>query len=170
MPIDAVIAEVRDAMTLLSSGGPDDFKRLQADIPGFPDGVDAWIGRHWIITAIDSGSLAAVNWMIAERVNLNFKDAEGYTVLHAAMERGGAHHIGMLEALIAAGADVNAHGLNDWTPLHMAAYRSQREVVELLLAAGADRNIRTRIDHYATAADETKSPDMAELIRNFRKP
>lgn len=39
--------------------------------------------------------------------------------------------------LIDHGADVNARGHNGFTPLHLAVGRRHREVVELLLGAGA---------------------------------
>lgn len=44
----------------------------------------------------------------------------------------------MALVLIAAGADVNAIQRHGWTPLHGAAEHGLVEVVEALLAAGAD--------------------------------
>ena len=40
--------------------------------------------------------------------------------------------------LVTAGADVNARGLNGWTPLIHAALASRADVVEFLLQAGAE--------------------------------
>ena len=56
---------------------------------------------------------------------------------------------------ITAGTDVNAKGGDGSTHLHLAAFRSYTEVVELLVAAGADLNAkdawgRTSVDFHST--------------------
>jgi ankyrin repeat protein len=38
---------------------------------------------------------------------------------------------------LAAGTDVNAKGFGGWTPLHFAAFKGHKEIVELLIAKGA---------------------------------
>jgi len=47
-----------------------------------------------------------------------------------------------VEALIAAGADVNARSKNDGTPLMLASIMNYPEVVRALIAAGADVNAK----------------------------
>ena len=48
-----------------------------------------------------------------------------------------------VEAIMKLGADYkNARGEGDWAPLHMAAIEGHDQVVELLLANGADANVR----------------------------
>ena len=49
----------------------------------------------------------------------------------------------MTELLISKGADVNATDVNTSTPLHFAAISGDIEVVQLLLANGANVNART---------------------------
>ena len=54
---------------------------------------------------------------------------------------------GNIEAIkqhIAAGTDVNAKGenVNKVAPLHIAAYQGQKEIIELLIANGADVNFK----------------------------
>lgn len=64
----------------------------------------------------------------------------GSTPLHFAALN---ENSGPLQALIAAGANVNARDKNGATPLHMAAFATRTEHAKLLLKAGADPYIRT---------------------------
>lgn len=59
----------------------------------------------------------------------------------------------MITLLLKSGADPDQRGLNDYTPLHMAAGMGNQRAVDLLLEAGADPRLRTRIDEYETARD-----------------
>ena len=52
----------------------------------------------------------------------------------------------VLRLLLSFGADPNQRGLNDYTPLHMAVAVRQLLAIQLLLDAGADPDLRTRID------------------------
>ena len=163
--------EVMEILGILEKGNSQDFELVKSLIDDFPQGVDPWIERNWITNAIDCHSLSAVQWMIEQGVELKFRDPEGYTVLHVAMEHAGPGKSAILWALIAAGADINAHGINDWTPLHMAVARGDIDALEILLRAGADRKIKTRIDHYATPEQEARrsgSERIANIIRDFK--
>ena len=55
--------------------------------------------------------------------------------------------------LLEFGADPDQRGINDYTPLHMAASVDHADAVQLLLKAGADPRLRTRIDDYETARE-----------------
>ena len=44
---------------------------------------------------------------------------------------------------MAAGADVNAKNNTGWALLHSAAYDGRKEIVELLIAKGADVNVKS---------------------------
>jgi ankyrin repeat protein len=50
---------------------------------------------------------------------------------------------GAVKQFIAAGTDVNARNENGDTPLHNAAEWGYKEIVELLIAEGADVNAKT---------------------------
>jgi ankyrin repeat protein len=73
-----------------------------------------------------------------------------FTALHSAVaDDAGGRDIGIVRALLEAGAPVNAKSGSGGTPLHTAAFLGDAEVVELLLARGADPRI---------ANDEGKTP------------
>jgi hypothetical protein len=114
--MDAVYAQYGRIMGILAHGSRDDFEALSREVKSFPHGVDDFIHRHWITNAIHCGSNASVEWMLEKRVDLSFRNDEGYTVLHSAIDRDGDDRYEVLEALLTAGAPVNAHGINDWTP------------------------------------------------------
>jgi ankyrin repeat protein len=68
------------------------------------------------------------------------REGDGYTPLMLASIRG---HAGIVKALLAAGADVNAASDNGWTALISACYRGRLESARLLVAAKALVNARS---------------------------
>lgn len=73
----------------------------------------------------------------------------------------------IIKLLLSFGADPNQRGLNDYTPLHMAVGEENLPAVELLIAAGADPRLRTRIDDCETPremAEKMGLSDIAELL------
>ena len=73
--------------------------------------------------------------------------------------------IEVLKAVIADGSNVNAQKTsNGWTPLHYAARWGHKEVVELLIAAGADVNVK--FEDGKTALNWVSSRgEIADLLR-----
>ena len=61
-----------------------------------------------------------------------------------------------------AGADVNAKDEDENTPLHRAAYYGHKEIVVLLIAKGADVNVKNDVGY--TPLDGNH-PDTADLLR-----
>ncbi len=73
---------------------------------------------------------------------------------------------------VAAGADIHTRGFNDWTPLHLAAVNGRTDLIELLVELGADLTARTRIDDYATPAEEVLilgMNDIHRFLKNLEK-
>lgn len=138
----------------LREGNIPALEELSHLIDGFPAGKDDFVDRDWITTGIDCGTMEVVAWMLAKGAPVIFKDDEGYSVLHSAIDREEPDKYEMMRLLIEAGADINAHGFNDWTPAHLAAARNDVQALEVLRDAGADFTIRTRIDEYATPLEE----------------
>jgi len=153
------------ATSLLQSGGVDEFEALERELDGFPNGVDPYVGRRWIINAIDLGSMESIHWMISRGVELAFRDAEGHTPVLSALEREHEDRLEVLKLLLQAGAPVNLKGVNDWTPAHMAAARDDVDALRVLVAHGADLSIRTDIDHYATPLEEARNLGKPNAVR-----
>ena len=73
----------------------------------------------------------------------------------------------IIKLLLLFGADPNERGLNDYAPLHMAASERNLPAVELLLEAGADPRLRTRIDDCEAPreiAEKAGFHEIAELL------
>jgi uncharacterized protein len=71
-------------------------------------------------------------------VNLPASNPSNVRPLHSAAAN---RHIAIAEALLKAGAQVDARQSGGFTPLHAAAGNGQIEMVELLLSNGADRSL-----------------------------
>jgi ankyrin repeat protein len=73
----------------------------------------------------------------------------------------------ILKLLLAFKSDPNQRGINDYTPLHMAVSELNLRAVGLLLQAGADPRLRTRIDDCATPREMAEKAGLraiAELL------
>lgn len=76
----------------------------------------------------------------------------------------------ILELLLAAGADPEQRGINDYTALHMAVAEGATEAVHLLLQAGANPSLRTRIDACETPREMAEAAgrrDLAGLLARY---
>ena len=69
----------------------------------------------------------------------------------------------IIELLLAFGADPNQRGVNDYTPLHMAVSERNLQAVALLLQAGADPCLRTRIDDCETPREMAEKAGLREI-------
>jgi ankyrin repeat protein len=144
-------------MAILASGTPEQWEELSRQIATFPHGIDDLVHRRWIVNALGTGSKRCVEWMLARKVDLDFRDEEGYTPVHVVIERNAPDRYELLDLLLRAGAPINLKGINDWTPAHMAAARDDVEALKILVRYGADLSIRTNIDDYATPLEEARN-------------
>ena len=93
-----------------------------------------------IIEAVRSGNVNVVDLLIKHGATLDVRDDLRYSVAHAAAEDD--ERASVLGYLLANGAEPNARGLFEWTPLHVAALHGCHKNVEVLLGSGADRTLR----------------------------
>jgi ankyrin repeat protein len=73
-----------------------------------------------------------------------------------------------MKLLLQFGADPNQRGINDYTPLHMAVGEQNLPAVQLLLEAGGDPQLRTRIDDYETPREMAVNAGLSEIAEVLR--
>ena len=136
-----------------------DFDALGAAVGGSPRWFDERMPfelglGHPLEYAIYWSPLAFISALVEAGSNPNYADHAGFPSIIAALstERPDRHDI--IRVLMEHGADPDMRGVNDWTTLHYAVAMRDAEAIRLLLAAGADPALRTRIDDYATALEE----------------
>jgi len=111
-------------------------------------------GLSPLVLAARSGDTAAIKLLVARGADPNLADtaANGWTPMEHAIHK---HQVAAVTALLDAGANVNATSRNGTTALMMAAGYGYTDVVELLLARGADRTLKNAKGE--TALDLAKS-------------
>ncbi|MCC6403497.1 MAG: ankyrin repeat domain-containing protein [Fimbriimonadaceae bacterium] len=129
---------------------------LARDHAPFLLGTDPWLQWHWLTNAIDCGSASVVRWMLEKGASPVSRDEEGYTALHSAIEREASDKYQIMAMLIESGADLNARGVNDWTPAQLAAVRDDVAALRILYEAGASCSVRTRVDPFSTPLEEAR--------------
>src|SRR5438552_17207125 len=100
-----------------------------------------------IFDAAALGRTDRVRELLAEDPNLGLaRSPDGFTALHYPAFFGGPGSADTARALLAAGGDPSARSENEfWVlPLHSAAAGAHAEIVEVLLAAGAEASPRQR--------------------------
>jgi hypothetical protein len=129
------------------------WRRALGDPSDFPQTRDE-CGTTCLEMAIHHGPVSLVAELIELGADVNYDEHAGFPSLFAAIDRQAPGRVEVVRLLLAAGADVQQRGMNDYTALHYAAARDDAFVVELLLEHGADHAARTRIDHLATPLEE----------------
>lgn len=103
-----------------------------------------WSPVGFISSLLDAGS------------NPNYQDHGGFPSIIAALSTDRADRLDIVRVLIDGGADPNMRGVNDWTPLHYSVAIRSVDAIGLLLAAGADPVLETRIDDYRNVIEEAE--------------
>jgi ankyrin repeat protein len=119
--------------------------------------------------AIYHSPLPFVRTLLELGADPNYDGHAGFPSLIAAISTERPDKYNLVELLLTSGADIHQRGMNDYTPLHYAAARNDAKLIELLLARGADPTAKTRIDEYATPAEEAELLRCSEAAQALRK-
>ena len=124
---------------------------------------DGWTALH---LAAHFGHANAVQALLAEGADVSAwaENDHRNQALHAAIA--GTATVGVVSALLAARARVSAKDGGGYTPLHLAAFRGDLELVQILLAHGADAHART--DDGKTPAMIAEQGGHQEVARRLR--
>ena len=164
-----ILREFENAVEVMKSGDRVALEALAADLDGFPQGKDRFIGRTWLTNALGEGAPPdTIRWMVERGVNLNYFDDEGFSPLQTASGREDDAAPEILQVLIDAGADVNAKGNLDITALHTAAANGSQAVVLCLLENGADAGATTTDATPAQPAAWAEDAGRDEIARILR--
>jgi ankyrin repeat protein len=123
--------------------------------------------------AIYHSPLPFIRTLLEIGADPNPTDHAGFPPLIAALSRsnplpgspGRDDTLDIIELLLTFKADPNQRGINDYTPLHMAVGERHLSAVEILLEAGADPRLRTRIDDYETPLEMAERAGLVEIAR-----
>jgi ankyrin repeat protein len=152
-----------------------DLAALQAaveDADSIPNGLMPRAIGNCLEYAIYHSPLAFVRTLLEIGADPNPEDQAGFPPLIAALScsrprpgsPGRPDVLEILKLLLEYGADPNQRGINDYTPLHMAVSEFNLPAVELLLAAGSDPRLRTRIDDYETPRQMAEKAGFSKIV------
>ena len=92
---------------------------------------------------------------------MSLQDSSGCVALHWVCQKG---HLECAKALLGAGADINKQANDGWTPLMLAAWRGNIEVVRELLKQGAKKEMKNKDGNTAyDNADKYASSNKEEI-------
>jgi hypothetical protein len=120
---------------------------------------------------LDTEHHPVADLLVARGADLERHPAHGSLLYHVCRRGADPAMIGHARALIGYGADVNALGGWDDTPLHAAVRSGSLELVELLLGAGADPdrcNQRNQSAHeLARRSRKARAAGIADLMAHW---
>ena len=155
------------------AGNLDALRAAVDDPASFPNGPMPLTVGPCLSYAIYHSPLPFIRTLLELGAEPNPEDHAGFPPLLAALScsrpRRGADPrpdvAEILALLLEFGADPNERGINDYTALHMAVAERNRAALELLLDAGADPTLRTRIDEFETPRELAEKAGLGELAQ-----
>jgi len=153
----------------LRAGDLDSVRAAFAGNDDFPNVRDPLTWTHLLSLAISWSPRLVVQQLLDLGADPNFEAPDGFPAAYSALSMDRPDKMELLELLLTRGADPNARGINDYTPLHLAVSQCDQQAMELLLAHGADPSLRTRIDECATAAEEADAMGNAKGADMLRR-
>jgi ankyrin repeat protein len=129
------------------------------------DGNEATILHSWGWGGDPADAARVIKFAISHGADVNALQGESrWTPLHSACYQGRGS---VAEVFIDNGADVNAKDKHSHTPLYFAVRKKDIDTVKLLIAKGANVNVKEEKKGGASplhAAIERRHPDMAKLL------
>jgi ankyrin repeat protein len=172
--IDDARAQHRRFMQIDAAFRAGDLGGLRAaveDQSAIPNGVMPLEIGSCLVYAIYHSPVAFIRELLAIGADPNAPVDDGFPPLIAALGAGqpaaGATQRQDVAAIVALlleyRADPHVRGINDYTALHMAAALGRADIVRLLLDAGADPTLRTRIDERETPRELAEASGFREI-------
>lgn len=174
-PVQDLALQYEQIIEALQSNDALALPRIAAEIPGLAFCADPVSGDPLLLTAIDLGTPAAVQWFLTH--GALGAHADSRAPLTAAIERSLAPDefadvsedpLVILKILLAAGAPPNATDATGLRPLHIAAVLGAKDAATFLLAMGGDPTLPdtglTRATPYQHAL-KANQPETAALLR-----
>ena len=151
-----------------------DFEGLGVALGGSPRWFDEHMPfelglGHPLEYAIYWSPAGFISTLLGAGSDPNYQDHGGFPSIIAALSTDRADRLEIVKLLIDGGANPSMRGVNDWTPLHYAVAVRSVDAIRLLLAAGTDPALKTRIDDYTTALEEADKAGFeagASLLRD----
>ncbi|XP_051153972.1 tyrosine-protein kinase Shark [Leptopilina boulardi] len=127
------------------------------------------LGQTAVHLAAKDGADEILKKLIQNTASVNCRDSAGYTPLHYACQ---SNLPNTVRILILGGANVQArHTETGMVPLHEAASRGHKEVIEVLLSLNAPVNPRTLADDVpADLAKRNSHSECEKFLRNYQPP
>lgn len=146
--------------------------RAEVDDPDqFPNGPMPLAIGPCLQAAIYHSPLTFIRTLLELGADPTATDNDGFPPLIAALScsrpqpgaPGREDVVDVLQLLLSFGADPHQRGINDYTALHMAVAEANAAAVALLLEAGADPRVRTRIDACDTAREMAEAAGLTQI-------
>lgn len=159
---DAVLPPILVAIQQQHAGVLEVLLEQGADLrPRFPES-----GQTVLHHAVTTHNHEAVRCLILFKMDLEVRDATGYTVLHNVAFQGSEAHSGiLLELLLSAGANIEAKTPSGHTALYIAAKEGALGATQRLLDAGA--NIATRTNCHRTPLHIAARQSHLEIVQSL---
>jgi len=143
------------------------------DPASVPNGPMPLMIGSCLVYAIYHSPLPFIRTLLAIGADPNPAVDDGFPPLIAALScsqpqpgsPGRSDTLDVIKLLLTFDADPNQRGINDYTPLHMAVGERHLPAIEVLVDAGADPRLRTRIDNYETPREMAESSGLVELAK-----
>lgn len=117
------------------------------------------------IRIVINNNLEAVQSLIARGANINARDFMQMTLLH----RAAMYHCERIVCYCLQKIDVNATDSYGWTPLHYACISDRCDLVEILLAHGADMTLKDKIGRVPLDIAKTRNCSaVIECLNNWK--